>query len=310
MRPSSITTMRSARSIVVRRCAITSVVRPASELRQRGLHQVLGFGVERGGRLVEDQDRRVLQDRARDGDALALPAGEQRAALADHGVEALRQVRRRTRARARPAPRARRRPRSRAGALKAMLLRIESSISITSWLTSASWLRRSAQAVLADVDAVEQHRAAVRVVEARQQADERRLAAARAADDRDGLARRDLDADAAAAPGPCRRRRRTSRRGTRSRRGRASSATSPPRSSAAASSTSKTLSPAAMPCCSGPTTLTRRRSGAVTSSSAVRKDVNSPIVQPALEHVADRHVHDRGEARSRRSSARPGWRRP
>ena len=67
---------------------------------------------------------------------------------------------------------------------------------MTSWLTSASWLRRSAQPVLADVDAVEQHRAAVRVVEARQQADQRRLAAARAADDRHGLARRDPHANA------------------------------------------------------------------------------------------------------------------
>jgi hypothetical protein len=35
-----------------------------------------------------------------------------------------------------------------------------------------------------------------------------------------------------------------------------------------------------MPCCSGPTRLTSRRSGAVTSSSAVRKEVNSPMVMP------------------------------
>ena len=46
------------------------------------------FGVKRGGRLVEDQDRRVLQEDARDGDALALAAGEFHAALADMRLEA------------------------------------------------------------------------------------------------------------------------------------------------------------------------------------------------------------------------------
>ena len=43
------------------------------------------------GRLVEHEDRRVAQDRARDGDALLLAAGEAVAALADDGVVALRQ---------------------------------------------------------------------------------------------------------------------------------------------------------------------------------------------------------------------------
>ena len=33
------------------------------------LHLALALGVERRGRLVEEQDRRVLEDRARDGDA-------------------------------------------------------------------------------------------------------------------------------------------------------------------------------------------------------------------------------------------------
>ena len=50
---------------------------------QRVLDQPLGFGVERGGRLVEDQDRRVAQERACDGQALALAAGQQRAVFAD-----------------------------------------------------------------------------------------------------------------------------------------------------------------------------------------------------------------------------------
>src|SRR5690242_20889067 len=47
------------------------------------LHQQLRLGVQRRGGFVEDQDRRVLQQRARDGQPLALPAGEPLAALAD-----------------------------------------------------------------------------------------------------------------------------------------------------------------------------------------------------------------------------------
>ena len=50
---------------------------------ERGLHLALGCGVERARRLVEDQDRRILQQRARDREALALAAGERAAALAD-----------------------------------------------------------------------------------------------------------------------------------------------------------------------------------------------------------------------------------
>ena len=55
----------------------------------RLLHQPLGFGVERAGGLVEDEDRRVAQQRAGDGDPLPLTAGEPGAPLAEHGVEAL-----------------------------------------------------------------------------------------------------------------------------------------------------------------------------------------------------------------------------
>jgi hypothetical protein len=56
---------------------------------ERVLDQRFALGIERTGGLVEDQDRRVLQDRARDRDALALAAGELDAALPDQGVVAL-----------------------------------------------------------------------------------------------------------------------------------------------------------------------------------------------------------------------------
>ena len=45
-----------------------------------------------GGRLVENQDRRVANDRARDRDALALTAGQRHAALADHRGVAVRHL--------------------------------------------------------------------------------------------------------------------------------------------------------------------------------------------------------------------------
>src|SRR5437660_247429 len=58
-----------------------------------GVPVKVGARVERARRLVEDQDRRVAQDRARDRDALLLAAGEAVAALADHGVIAVGQAR-------------------------------------------------------------------------------------------------------------------------------------------------------------------------------------------------------------------------
>ena len=52
----------------------------------------LRLGVQRRGRLVEDQQGRVLEQRPGDRQTLALAAGKQHAILADLGVEALRQV--------------------------------------------------------------------------------------------------------------------------------------------------------------------------------------------------------------------------
>ena len=56
----------------------------------RLLHQPLGLGVERAGGLVEDEDRRVAEERPRDGDPLPLSAREPGAALAEDRVVALR----------------------------------------------------------------------------------------------------------------------------------------------------------------------------------------------------------------------------
>src|SRR6185295_18212121 len=58
----------------------------------RFLDQRLRFRIEAGGRLVQDQYRRVGQEGAGEGDALALAARELDATLADQGRVALGQL--------------------------------------------------------------------------------------------------------------------------------------------------------------------------------------------------------------------------
>ena len=62
------------------------------EILQPDLHKPLILGVERTGRFVEQEKRRVTQDGARDRNALALAARQCHAALADQRVVALRQA--------------------------------------------------------------------------------------------------------------------------------------------------------------------------------------------------------------------------
>ena len=76
------------RAMVDSRCAIAITVLPSISAEQLVLDRELDLAVERRGRLVEDQDRRVLEDHARDRDALALAARELDAALADVRVVA------------------------------------------------------------------------------------------------------------------------------------------------------------------------------------------------------------------------------
>src|SRR6266568_7650018 len=59
---------------------------PAHQNLERRLDLALRFGIECRCRLVEQQDRRVLQHRAGDGETLALSARELDAVLADDGV--------------------------------------------------------------------------------------------------------------------------------------------------------------------------------------------------------------------------------
>merc|ERR1740133_462505 len=56
---------------------------------ERGLYDGLVGGVEGGGGLVEEEHRRVLEDGARDGDTLLLPAADAHPLLARLGLVAL-----------------------------------------------------------------------------------------------------------------------------------------------------------------------------------------------------------------------------
>ena len=76
------------RAMVESRCAIAITVLSAISVSRLCWIARFDFAVERRRRLVEHQDRRVLQDDARDRDALALSAGQFHAALADMRVVA------------------------------------------------------------------------------------------------------------------------------------------------------------------------------------------------------------------------------
>ena len=68
------------------------VVRLCGDAVERLLDRLLGAAVERAGRLVQDQDRRVLEQGAGDRDALLLAARQLEPALADHRLIALREA--------------------------------------------------------------------------------------------------------------------------------------------------------------------------------------------------------------------------
>ncbi len=73
------------------RWAMMKVVRFFIRILHRLADLRLGFGVHRGGGIIQDEDARILQQGARDGDALLLPAGDGHPALADQGLVAVRE---------------------------------------------------------------------------------------------------------------------------------------------------------------------------------------------------------------------------
>ena len=156
-------------------------------LGERGLHLGLGQRVERARRLVENEDRRILEQRARDREALALAAGEQPAAFAGIGLEAFRiafdDVER---------------LRALAGRAHLLLGRIgladaqvlgDRAIEQQHLLEhDADVAAQARQREPANVHAVDLHHARLRIEDAVQQRERRRFAGAGRADQRDGLA--------------------------------------------------------------------------------------------------------------------------
>ena len=74
------------------RWAMMIVVRPCHHLGERGADLVLLRRVDRRRRVVEDQDPRVGEHRARDRDALPLPTRQREAVLADDRLVAVGQL--------------------------------------------------------------------------------------------------------------------------------------------------------------------------------------------------------------------------
>jgi hypothetical protein len=64
---------------------------PAHDALERRLHEALAFSVEGAGGLIEQQNRRIAQDGASNGEALPLACRQRHAALAETGFVALRQ---------------------------------------------------------------------------------------------------------------------------------------------------------------------------------------------------------------------------
>ena len=83
--------MRSELMAVASRCAMTSVVRLRMSFSSASCTSRSLSRIERARGLVQQQDGRILEDGARDGDALLLPARQPRAAFAEEGVVAFRQ---------------------------------------------------------------------------------------------------------------------------------------------------------------------------------------------------------------------------
>ena len=160
---------------------------------------VAGLAVEVAGRLVAEQQRRVGDDGARDADALLLAAGElPRIVLRAVGEPDDLQRDRRRACAARPstassaAAAARRSSRPSAPAAGCRAGR-RSRCAATRQRDSWPPLKR------ADVDAADFDRAAGRRVEPADQVEQRRLARARRAHQREEIALRDVEVDALAA---------------------------------------------------------------------------------------------------------------
>ena len=166
---------------------------------QRLLDQLLGVHVQRGERVVEDQDLGLGEDRAGQREPLPLAAGEGEALLADAGVEPPGQV-----VHELGLGDLERLVDLRVGGRVGVRVAAEGEVLPGAHREQRRVLERGrhqraevAQVEVADVDAVDQDPAAGDVEQPRDQGGQDGLAGAGRPDDRDGLARRELEVDPA-----------------------------------------------------------------------------------------------------------------
>ena len=161
---------------------------PGQQAAQAGLDAALGVQVDVRRRLVEHEDARVGDERAGEGEQLALAGRELRAALADLGRSPLGSAAMKSQA---PTARAAASicASSASGRPKAMLSRDRAAEQEGLLGHDAHLRAQRARGHVAQVVAVDEHAPVGRVVEARDELGEGRLARAGGADERDGLRR-------------------------------------------------------------------------------------------------------------------------
>ena len=150
---------------------------------ERVLHHALALGVERRGGLVEQQQRGLAQQGAGDRDALALAAGEPDAALAQRGGEAFGQAVEEFGGMG-GFGRGAHLGVARLGPAVADVLRRGAGEDHRLLGHQADAPAQCGGIGLGDIDAVEQEPSLLGIVEAQQQLEDRRLAGARGADQR------------------------------------------------------------------------------------------------------------------------------
>ena len=175
---------------------MTNAVRPAKSTVQAAFDLALGADVDRRGRLVEDQDARIGEERACERDELALAEREPEAALAE-----LRVVRRSSSSRIHSSAPTAAAASSisahelRRGRPKAMFSATVPAKRNPSCGTMPSCRRSELLRDVAEVVPVDRDPALARVVEAGEQLRDRRLARSRLTDERDGRACGNLEVD-------------------------------------------------------------------------------------------------------------------
>ena len=164
----------------------------------RPLDRPLGLGVDAARRFVEDEHRRIREDRPRERHQLPLAVREPLAALAHHEVEAARHAIDEGRPRG-----AQRRPHLLVGGVEPAEAHVLADRVVEEprgLLDDAELRGDPGERTLAQIDAVGEDPSPLRLIEAGDQAGEGRLAAAGRPDEGDALARFDREIDAVDRP--------------------------------------------------------------------------------------------------------------